>query len=414
MSGNEQPTFMSNAIKALTPVTLPQPRIANFTVRRTKSTTARISPNQYALLPEPTAEQRQLDMTETLPASPAKSINAGGDDDDGMESAPMSTPSPVDRGRQWSPGTVSSKRPLSPASSVVPPPAKRVKGPKLDVPFCAGFVRGPGVKPKASDYDAVGRALILRSCADYTARILSKYAFPSVMQQGEWAKQSFSGACRSAGERFVLSPRISKIIIARGSQARGKIIEAFRALFASYYGFVRSTNAKTIAANKDKAANLLHKSAFHYKNTATRTGYAEQKIVADVREAKVFKDKGAVGIIFSSYFNPIPLELIALEIAALEFCTKEWATGSFISAKFFEKDVAEAYAGHLADTEKWHKVNELVVDNLRHKWYRRASRTLTNTLDTDKSGNMDEDQENTLRDELAGRTGETDSEAEAE
>ncbi|KAJ7230474.1 hypothetical protein GGX14DRAFT_553953 [Mycena pura] len=128
-----------------------------------------------------------------------------------------------------------------------------------------------------------------------------------------------------------------------------------------------------------------------FQNTATRTGYAEQKIVADVREAKVFKDKGA-----------------------LEFCTKEWATGSFISAKFFEKDVAEAYAGHLADTEKWHKVNELVVDNLRHKWYRRASRTLTNTLDTDKSGNMDEDQENTLRDELAGRTGETDSEAEAE
>ncbi|KAJ7193748.1 hypothetical protein GGX14DRAFT_322821, partial [Mycena pura] len=328
----------------------------------------------------------------------------------GMSSPRGSSPSPPARGREWqrTAETSSSKRPAPQESSVVPPPAKRAKLAKQEAPFCDGFVLGS--KPKASDYVPVVRAILLRACTDYSGRIITINALPSVGLQGEWAKQTFRAACRAADERYILSPRMAKIIVARGSQVRGKLVEIVRTLFAPNYEFARSTNVKTIAANKEKAELLLHKSAAHYKDPTTRAGYAENKIIGEVRQLVFFKERTSVGIIFSSYFDPIPFPLIALEITTLEFCAKEWQTGTFSAAKFTEKSIAEAYAGHLADTEKWSKLNEAVVDKLRRKWYVRASRPVTKITSTDKAGNMDEEQQNALRDELAGRTGDTDSE----
>ncbi|KAJ7854825.1 hypothetical protein B0H14DRAFT_3449381 [Mycena olivaceomarginata] len=78
------------------------------------------------------------------------------------------------------------------------------------------------------------------------------------------------------------------------------------------------------------------------------------------------------------------------DISALEFCVDEWATGSFIQAWFFEKHVFKRYAVHLVDTEKWSNANEDIVQNIRLKWYHKASQTLTSEpvlLDS----NMDED-----------------------
>ncbi|KAF7349948.1 hypothetical protein MVEN_01295700 [Mycena venus] len=62
---------------------------------------------------------------------------------------------------------------------------------------------------------------------------------------------------------------------------------------------------------------------------------------------------------------------------------------------------------------KWSNTNEEVVKNIRHKWYRKASQTLT-TAPVLLTTNMDEADEEALRDELAGRTGNTDTESEDE
>lgn len=58
----------------------------------------------------------------------------------------------------------------------------------------------------------------------------------------------------------------------------------------------------------------------------------------------------------------------------VEYVIEEWSTGVFIPAKgFYEKDVAAKYRTHLADAEKWSACNPTVVENIRRKWYRRAS-----------------------------------------
>ncbi|KAJ7934112.1 hypothetical protein B0H13DRAFT_2497674 [Mycena leptocephala] len=187
--------------------------------------------------------------------------------------------------------------------------------------------------------------------------------------------------------------------MARGSQIRGKTIEAFRSLFASHYGFERSVFAKTIAANKD---------------TTKCSGYAENKIISSVRQLTIFRQRDSVGAVLPSYFNPIPLALIALEITALEFCTAECRPEPFQ----FKPLITPLSAVHpsssrtqpttrVADVERWNDYNTTVVENLRRTWYRRASQTLTSPIRLTASTNIDQEQEDALRDELAGRTIET-------
>jgi hypothetical protein len=42
-------------------------------------------------------------------------------------------------------------------------------------------------------------------------------------------------------------------------------------------------------------------------------------------------------------------------------------------AKFTEKEVSKNYATHLKDIQRWADINKGVVDNIRRKWYKRAS-----------------------------------------
>lgn len=163
------------------------------------------------------------------------------------------------------------------------PAAKRSKTkPKGEEPaFRDGFVPRANDKPNAKDYAPIPRALIIRSCADYSARILALNAFPDVSLQAQWAAETFRGACRSKGVRFVLTDRIAKLvchflfsildltnlleITARGSQVRGKIIDVCRTQFASHFKFERSTAKKIIAQNQKKAADLVNNMSMHYK-----------------------------------------------------------------------------------------------------------------------------------------------------
>ncbi|KAF7353150.1 hypothetical protein MSAN_01502500 [Mycena sanguinolenta] len=260
-------------------------------------------------------------------------------------------------------------------------------------------------------------ALILRACAEYSARILARNPYPDVPMQIMSAKECFKSACRATKERYILTDRMEKIIRARGSQKRGKMVEIFRALCPSHFGFVRSTARKQIDANRLKAKALLEQASFHYKfkDPVSRTGFGENKIIAAARQAMTFKDKDSSGVLFPSYFNPYPISALAFELATLEFVIREWSTGSFIQAKFTEKDVAKVYKVHLADTQTWNACNEAVTENIRRKWYRRASETfITDTPEAALSSNIDSVQADALRAELLGRTGDTESEPEDE
>ncbi|KAJ7271418.1 hypothetical protein B0H12DRAFT_1320089 [Mycena haematopus] len=400
------------AIKPLGEVPLPSQIAKPVKLRRTKrSTEPKTAAHAFIQLPEGSTEEQRRDA---LPDSDV--------DNDVVDLAPPSTSSLRPRGSSpprssslppRSPGSGGRyKRPHSPTAPL--PPSKRSKPVPRTAEFRQGFTQVAGVKPAAGDYTDVPHALILRACADYSARIIAREAYPDVPLQASWGDETFKAAGRVAKERYLITARISKIIRARGSQKRGKMVEAYRALCASHFGFQRSTATKHIEANRQKAAALLEGAAFHYKDPKTRTGYGGNKIITAARQATTFKARDSSGVLFPSYFDPYPVPAIAFDLTTLEFVIREWSSGSFIQGKFTEKEVGKRYRVHLADTETWSKLDEAVVKKIRHNWYRRASETFLTEPASQVSTNIDDAAIAALRAELAGRTGDTDSEAEME
>ncbi|KAJ7263771.1 hypothetical protein C8J57DRAFT_1626051 [Mycena rebaudengoi] len=273
----------------------------------------------------------------------------------------------------------------TPPSRSPPPAAKRTKAEAAK--FADNFKAGS--RPKAADYEDIVQALLIRAMAEYSVYILTVYAFPDTDMQKKWIKK-------------------------RGSQIRGVMVTMYRSLFASHYGFKRSSAAAAIKDNIERHRQVSDCAAFHYKNVKDRTGFASNKIIAEVRHLTSFKDKQSLGAIFPSYFNPISLPSLALDFTLLEHLTSEWSTGAFIKADFTEKDASNSYRTHLTDIETWSSYSKDVIETIRRRWYTNASRNIGVAMSSEKLTHIDHTQEDSLRAELEGRTGATDSESEPE
>ncbi|KAF7334993.1 hypothetical protein MVEN_02249500 [Mycena venus] len=203
-----------------------------------------------------------------------------------------------------------------------------------------------------------------------------------------------------------------KLITKRGSHIWSQIITVCRTLFAPHYRFNRtSTSTASINANRDLSEKLANGAAYHYKDVDTGTGYGENSILADIRKEKIFKKKTSLGVVFASHFDPYPLPTLALEFTVLQHCNSEFSTGKFVAAEFSEKEMGKNYLTHLNDLTHWAAINKTVVDKLRHKWFTRAMGSFA-IGPSDAGTHLTEAHEDALRAELAGRTGDTDSESE--
>ncbi|KAJ7159500.1 hypothetical protein C8R46DRAFT_1224092 [Mycena filopes] len=173
-----------------------------------------------------------------------------------------------------------------------------------------------------------------------------------------------------------------------------------------------STSTAAVKANRDLSTKLCEDAGFNYKDVDAGTGFAENSIFLHMRRAVLFKNKKALGFIFASHFNPYPFVTAALDFTAVNHCAKEWSTGQFVQADFQEKDILSNYNTHLQDIQRWADLDQELVLRLRTRWYTRASRALGVEAKSGVHTNITQTREELLRQELAGRTGETDSENE--
>ncbi|KAF7344217.1 hypothetical protein MVEN_01712400 [Mycena venus] len=428
LSDADNTISFQSSIKALAPLPREAPRPAGVICQPRKKANAPpgFSSRTFLSLPEAPASGAASDDPE--PTSPILDDMHLDSDDLPPGNGPADTPdfgraerdrhshrdsnkassSSTDRGRSTtgnSGSAGSGKRPQA-SSPAPPPPAKRKR---QDPQFAEGYIAIARAKPKAADYEPVVNALLIRAMAEYSMLILTLNAFPDIALQMVWAKQCFSNACHAANERFKINTRIIKLITKRGSHIRSQIVAAVRALFANHYKFKStSTTPAAIKYNRDLSDKLIEGAAFHYKDVNASTGYAQNIILSYVRKAVVFKTKTSLGAIFASHFTPYPLPTLALDSTT---ATVNGPPADSWPREFKEKHLAGKYTTHLTDIRNWADMNKTVVDNLRLKWYTRAFRTLAGPS-LDVSTNISDTRAEALRDELAGRTGLTDSETE--
>jgi len=77
------------------------------------------------------------------------------------------------------------------------------------------FREGADVNPKklkASDYEDVVRALILRAASEYESLVSTTDALPDTAKRFKWAQQAWKNACAVAEESYKLTDGISSIV----------------------------------------------------------------------------------------------------------------------------------------------------------------------------------------------------------
>ncbi|KAJ7725294.1 hypothetical protein DFH07DRAFT_854153 [Mycena maculata] len=360
----------------------PRPVIAPFrkTTKAASTNTPKISTRVFRHAPEvPVAQRVSRDAT-VPPSTPS------GEDDGAMDidfdrngalpspQAPLANPPPpTSRPTAGDTHASAGDKRRHPASESLAPPPKRTKPKVKESKFREGFVVVKGAKPKAADYEPVPEALLLRAMGEYSVRILTISGFAPTALQLQFGNECWGNSCLSSKQHYGVTERMLKLITKRGSHIRGKIVDSFRPLFATHYGFQRSLSKTAIAANKAKSEALIKGASFHYKDVVASTGYGENAIIPAARSHIIFKNKHSLAAIFRSYFDPIPPAYLALEFSVLEFLVKEWSTGTHVPDTFSEKDNAASYDMHLKDINKWCGTNPVVTEKIRARWYKRAS-----------------------------------------
>ncbi|KAF8953161.1 hypothetical protein BDZ97DRAFT_1873705 [Flammula alnicola] len=95
-------------------------------------------------------------------------------------------------------------------------------------------------------------------------------------------------------------------------------------------------------------------------------------------------------------------------------CECEWTSGKCVKAKMWEKDVLSRHTVFRKDLSDWQELNPMATAGLRKMLYVRSRRNAGVTENIEMKQTITGAAKDRIRDELEGRTGETDSEMEAE
>ncbi|OBZ68083.1 hypothetical protein A0H81_11961 [Grifola frondosa] len=259
----------------------------------------------------------------------------------------------------------------------------------------------PSGRAKAFDYVDDVKVLLLNAIRIFECYIYTINPFPSAQEQEQWAQNIWAMVTREDGQHYVLSDRMTTIIKARKSNARGDVVDLARPLTQQAYGFVLGSETKgTERKNVRRYQNLTDDSAFHYKH------------VSDLIQKAFFKNTRALGVEYQKYFDPIPLVTIAFIFTVISANLDEWASGKYVQAQFRESNHKANYQNYLQDLMEWERSAPEVVQNIRKKWHDRARRIAGAVAENAFNGRVSVNAMNSAKLELQGRTGLTDSENE--
>ncbi|KIM71219.1 hypothetical protein PILCRDRAFT_93972 [Piloderma croceum F 1598] len=269
----------------------------------------------------------------------------------------------------------------------------------------------PTGRPGARDYELEVSSLILKAIREFEARIVTQDPVPLPDKQTTWVTECWTNACAKLEEKYELPDCIIGLIRVRTSNARSPLKDAVRPRVEATFQFVKtnSPDSKQGQRNQRNYRKAMRDKAFVYKDRENLSGLYETKLISEVIQDVFFKNNRAIGVEFQSYFNPITLVTIAFVLTAIEFNIAEWKSGVYIQAAFDEKGINERFKSHLKGVREWRDGAPVVVDKICEKLYKRAIRNAGGCIIEETSQILKEAQRR-ARQELATRTGDTDSE----
>ncbi|KAG2043547.1 hypothetical protein BDR03DRAFT_851630, partial [Suillus americanus] len=120
-----------------------------------------------------------------------------------------------------------------------------------------------------------------------------------------------------AGLTVQLTPSLVKMMTRCTSHICGELKTKMCGLTASFFGFWASCSIAAIQANRDLAETLKEGASFVFKDWEKKSSIYKSDLMQSGINDMWFANCIDKGIVYASYFDPLPVKLIALVLTVV-------------------------------------------------------------------------------------------------
>ncbi|GAB1520433.1 hypothetical protein RhiTH_003508 [Rhizoctonia solani] len=207
----------------------------------------------------------------------------------------------------------------------------------------------PRNKPVLADFPGLPRHIASLAIPELIATAMAKGAYETSSTNDEWAVRIFKEiGARIAGDKDVQDPpwALRGLMIRRISCFRGDTINKLRPITAFQFGFINApTTIQDLRHNINLAKSLLPNS-FHCRDPARNKDPYENPNFKEFIAAVLFHNPDALGVVYHTKFDPMPLPTIAFFLTAMQHTIEEWKPGHRVEKELDAKVQLKMYELH--------------------------------------------------------------------
>ncbi|KAG8706172.1 hypothetical protein FRC09_002545 [Ceratobasidium sp. 395] len=150
---------------------------------------------------------------------------------------------------------------------------------------------------------------------------------------------------------------------------RCKVKEALRPLVQYAYGFDKPASTPAAINRNIEIFRSIHPNRFHCIDYLPPYGHYESDILAHAIAVSLFGSPSSIGVMFRSFFSPMPLTVVAFILANMQFCIEEFEHGQYSSHDLNASDMLNKYVAHLRGLKEAAAGARARMNRLQDYWF---------------------------------------------
>ncbi|QRW20675.1 hypothetical protein RhiXN_05664 [Rhizoctonia solani] len=161
-----------------------------------------------------------------------------------------------------------------------------------------------------------------------------------------------------------------QVVIAGLVTKRGRAKEQLRSAIEFLLGFNQFAMTPEEVALNISAFQRHHPNSFHcLEQEPERRGHYESELMHHAFALALFHNEGAVGVVFSEYFEDLAPATVVFILANIQFCLEEWSTGKHKNRDLGTRQMLAKFESHLMAWNKFRRTAPCCARALTCEWF---------------------------------------------
>ncbi|QRW13183.1 hypothetical protein RhiLY_12182 [Ceratobasidium sp. AG-Ba] len=214
--------------------------------------------------------------------------------------------------------------------------------PKVRLEAEAALVLGkhirPRTKPVLSDFPGLPRHIASLTIPELIVTAMAEGAYETFGTNDEWTIRIFKKIAKHVAGDEEMIRRISCF--------RRETISKLRPVTSYRFGFINAPTTVQDLRHNINLAELLLPNSFHCRDPSRKKDPYENPDLREFIATVLFHNPDALGVVYHTMLNPMPIPTIAFFLTAMQHTIEEWKTGHRVAKELDAKVQLKMYESH--------------------------------------------------------------------